>query len=54
MKSRDLACSPKKQAAAVAPSAVQARPNTRPLRGNAQLPTRLPIPNWGDMDVDDE
>ncbi|KAJ7782091.1 hypothetical protein B0H14DRAFT_318964 [Mycena olivaceomarginata] len=55
MKSRDLACSPKKQAsAAVAPSAVQARPNTRPLRGNARLPARLPIPNWGDMDVDDE
>ncbi|KAJ7742383.1 hypothetical protein B0H14DRAFT_3515109 [Mycena olivaceomarginata] len=54
MKSRDLACSPKKQAAAVAPSAVQARANTRPLRGNARLPARLPIPNWGDMDVDDE
>ncbi|KAJ7787376.1 hypothetical protein B0H14DRAFT_3505635 [Mycena olivaceomarginata] len=54
MKSRDLACSPKKQAAAVAPSAVPARPNTRPLRGNARLPARLPIPSWGDMDVDDE
>ncbi|KAJ7800002.1 hypothetical protein B0H14DRAFT_2616599 [Mycena olivaceomarginata] len=54
MKSRDLACSPKKQAAAVAPSAVPARPDTRPLRGNARLPARLPIPNWGDMDVDDE
>lgn len=29
-----------------------ARPASRPLRGNARLPPRLPIPNWDTMDVD--
>ncbi|KAF7325294.1 hypothetical protein MVEN_02636800 [Mycena venus] len=66
MKSRDLTCSPKKkesgsavrkldalaQAATSALGREVARPNTRPLRGNARLPARLPIPDWSAMDVD--
>ncbi|KAJ7099374.1 hypothetical protein B0H15DRAFT_797039 [Mycena belliarum] len=68
MASRNLAESPKKKAvgsvaernqrvealaqaakAVIAPRA----PASRPLRGYAALPARLPIPNWGAMDVDD-
>ncbi|KAJ7270152.1 hypothetical protein B0H12DRAFT_827424 [Mycena haematopus] len=30
-----------------------ARPKTRPLRGNARLPARLPIPDWGAMEIDE-
>ncbi|KAJ7750068.1 hypothetical protein DFH07DRAFT_828128 [Mycena maculata] len=29
-----------------------ARPASRPLRGNARLPPRPPIPDWGAMDAD--
>ncbi|KAJ7131759.1 hypothetical protein C8R43DRAFT_1207408 [Mycena crocata] len=29
------------------------RPPSRPLRGYANLPPRLPIPDWGKMDVDE-
>ncbi|KAF7350939.1 hypothetical protein MSAN_01656100 [Mycena sanguinolenta] len=62
MRSRDLTRSPQKvsvvaKSAEVATSAVEreaARPKTRPLRGNARLPPRLPIPNWGAMEVDAE
>ncbi|KAJ6497463.1 hypothetical protein C8R45DRAFT_1093838 [Mycena sanguinolenta] len=64
MRSRDLTRSPQKVSAAkldtaaeAAPSALArevARPKTRPLRGNARLPPRLPIPNWAAMEVDAE
>jgi hypothetical protein len=40
------------QAATSALGREVARPNTRPLRGNARLPPRPPIPNWNAMDVD--
>ncbi|KAJ6593245.1 hypothetical protein B0H19DRAFT_1246039 [Mycena capillaripes] len=63
MKGRDLTRSPKKKednsiaermdALAQAATSALARPNTRPLRGNARLPARMPIPNWAAMDVDE-
>jgi hypothetical protein len=40
------------QAATSALGREVARPNTRPLRGNTQLPPRPPIPKWDAMDVD--
>ncbi|KAJ6491626.1 hypothetical protein C8R47DRAFT_435216 [Mycena vitilis] len=64
MKSRDLSSSPKKRqdhslespaldALARAAKTALGRPNTRPLRGNARLPPRMPIPNWAAMDAMD-
>ncbi|KAJ7655557.1 hypothetical protein DFH06DRAFT_1200410 [Mycena polygramma] len=64
MKSRDLSSSPKKRqdhslespaldALARSAATVLGRPNTRPLRGNARLPSRMAIPNWGALDAMD-
>ncbi|KAJ6590147.1 hypothetical protein DFH09DRAFT_1359130 [Mycena vulgaris] len=61
MKSRDLACSPKKSAernqrvdalsqeVKTALGREVARPAARPLRGYAALPARMPIPNWDNL-----
>ncbi|KAK7033828.1 hypothetical protein R3P38DRAFT_3499039 [Favolaschia claudopus] len=56
MKSRDLTRSPSK-AVLSTPNAplvpeVPRRRDTRPLRGYARLPPRLPIPDWSGMDMD--
>ncbi|KAJ7188946.1 hypothetical protein C8R46DRAFT_1056229 [Mycena filopes] len=50
MKSRDLTRSPQKGPPVTRRPAV--RPASKPLRGNGRLPPRMPIPNWGAMEVD--
>ncbi|KAJ7033380.1 hypothetical protein C8F04DRAFT_1104555 [Mycena alexandri] len=64
MRSRDLTRSPKKKGASVAERNGKlqlsvlghevARPASKPLRGNGRLPARMPIPDWGAMDVDED
>ncbi|KAJ7647846.1 hypothetical protein FB45DRAFT_1020058 [Roridomyces roridus] len=62
MTSRDLTHSPKKneapprhpldELAQDKEDALERETASRPLRGNARLPPRLPIPNWDSMNVD--